>query len=299
MVFVHGFRGFGDSIQLGGESEDGKGFTCEMGIQQLQLDDDGKIINIAQVQPFMVDADAQGMPIWLNELGFDVWFAHYTTGVVGTSPMVENSACLAQQIAEVSGYDAEGKVTIIAASLGGLVSRYYLENEAHFQPYAENVEKIFTLGSPHKGLPIGILVYFAVQLGLDCSVGQAPICDIASSNIRRLNRKDRAPGVEYYFIGGAAPYSNFNKTKNRWIYYFLRLWGSNDGLVLSRSARGIRTHLFDYKIRGITGRLKTNESHAPDIGLNSYTVTRTDGTKSTTYLKCILPVLTGGDPECI
>ncbi|MBV1881191.1 MAG: hypothetical protein KUG82_06135 [Pseudomonadales bacterium] len=299
IVFVHGFRGFANPSQLEEDIAGSEGFNCEMGIQQLRLDDTGAIIDKEILQPYMIDEDDKGMPIWLVESGFDVWFAHYTSNPAGTLPLAENAACLAQQIAEVSGYDAEGKVTIIAASLGGLVSRYYLENEALFHPYADNVEKIFTLGSPHKGLPIGALVYLAEGLGMDCSVGQSPGCEITRKNMRRLNRKKRALGVDYYFIGGEAPKSNFEKKLNQWIYSALRLWGKNDGLVLSRSARGMRSHFFDRKIRGVTGRLLTDESHAPNIGNNSYTAPRTNGAQSKAYLLCVKPVLIGGDIKCV
>lgn len=293
VVLVHGFRGgVGSSSSSNGEGP--LGFSCEMGIQQLRLDENGNIIDKATVQPYMIDQNDQGIPIWLHNDGFEVWFAHYTTSPDGTPPLPEISACVADQIAQVSGNDVDGKVTMISASLGGIVSRYYLEGEALLQPYHGDVEKLFTLGSPHKGMPIDLLVQFGL---VNCDV-QSPMCQVTNSAMEQFNMGHaRAAGVDYYLIGGNAP-SSFVNDENQTIYAVLSVLGNNDALVLTRSALGKKAFLLDYQVAGITGRLETDEVHAPDRGVNSYMTPRENGSQSRAYVECIHPVLTYGTDAC-
>jgi pimeloyl-ACP methyl ester carboxylesterase len=157
VVLVHGFQG-GGALGGSGSGSNGNtnpGFSAEMGITQLKLDENGQIIEKDLMQPYFLDENDEGLPIWLYDLGYDVWFAHYTTGPDVTDSLDESAMNLSVQINQVKDLDSDGKVVLIAASLGGLVSRYYLENT---ELYANNVEAIFTLGTPHKGMPVGMLL---------------------------------------------------------------------------------------------------------------------------------------------
>ncbi|MBK7856662.1 MAG: hypothetical protein IPJ79_18770 [Bacteroidetes bacterium] len=58
-------------------------------------------------------------------------------------------------ITRAYGYSA-GKVDVIAHSMGGLISRYYLQSAAYQQK--EDIHKLITINSPHSGSPCGNLL---------------------------------------------------------------------------------------------------------------------------------------------
>ena len=273
IVLVHGFQG-GGALGGSGSSSTNPGFSAEMGITQLRLDNNGQIIEEDLIQPYFLDENDEGLPIWLYDLGYDVWFAHYTSGPDGTDSLNESAANLSLQISQVKNLDADGKVDIIAASLGGLVSRHYLENT---ELYANDVEAIFTLGTPHKGMPVGLLL----ELGFIDTETQEPIVDITNEAMRTFNEThERAEGVQYYLIGGNAPIAYVD---NKVLYHALKLFGDHDGTVLTGSALGRKKNIFDYEIAGISGRFETDETHGFKVGINPYMGKRSDGSLSTTF----------------
>ena len=303
IVFVHGNAGglpisdissFGSSLgSLGNKDEKDNedeneffGFWCDEGITPLATTD--------------VGLSGSWLGSWLMDEGYDVWVAHYTSNSETTDSIVNNAACIGQQISDVAKYDADGQVTVIAASLGGLVSRYYLEGEAAQYPYQNDVERLFTLGTPNKGMPVDLLV----SLGLiECDTNPA-FCEIRRSHIKKFNQShERAPGVIYNFIGGAAALENVEGVFSA-ISAALSVLGTNDGLALTNSALGRRGNIFDYEIQGPLGRFKTDETHGPGIGLNSYFTPRTDSEGnqiaeySTAYEGCIKPQLAGEFVYC-
>lgn len=277
VVLVHGFQ----------PNDNGGTYACDTGITQYDPAGDPDALGYYMLQ------DGEGIPKWLHEAGFEVWFAHYDTdGPRATGTPEDNAACLADQIAQVRGNDSNGKVVLIGHSLGGIVSRYYLEGEATDRPFVEDVEILFTLGSPHKGVPITAIL----QVFGDFCENNPGACALTVDHMKDFNKNhDRAPGVAYYLIGGDAPLS-YLKPLNKALSALLV--GDNDGLIKVASALGKRLFPLDYKLDGVTGRLETDEVHAIAHGVNSYPVLREDGSRSRAYLECIEPVLTGGTPGC-
>ncbi|MBV1882065.1 MAG: hypothetical protein KUG82_10545 [Pseudomonadales bacterium] len=292
VVFVHGYAGvidlsvstLGSLIQIG-EDIEFSGNWCSDGIT-----------------PYTPDEDDDGILKWLTDDGYQVWLAHYTSNTEFTDSLEINSACIGRQISDIAQYDVDGKVTLISSSLGGVVSRYYLEGAAEDSeeyPYQNDVDRFFTLGSPHKGMPIGLFV----DLGLlDCDANDA-LCDIGVTDLREFNSsRDRAEDVVYNFIGGNASMDNI-KGGALAIASILNPLGDNDGLVFTSSALGREASFSDYEISGIYGRFETDETHAPNIGINAYQSPRIDSEGnltelSTAYSGCIQPQLAGEFEYC-
>ena len=136
---------------------------------------------------------------------FAVYYAHLVTNRCYTAPIETNAAKLKQDIDAVKAETGAKKVILIAHSMGGLVSRAYIEGGE----YAGDVDTLMTFGSPHLGVPISVLagVGYMVSGGGFCNGFQDGLCDfsiagMAAFNQRHFNRRD---GVRYFAISGDAP----------------------------------------------------------------------------------------------
>jgi pimeloyl-ACP methyl ester carboxylesterase len=161
--------------------------------------------------------------------GWDVWIAHVETGPAGTPPIEYNATCLKWQLSQIP--KPNGKVVLIAHSMGGLVSRAYLESNL----YANNVSRLITLGTPHAGTPLGDLYcssnYFRDSAQYDHAACQFSIGGVGNFNSTYSPRRN---GVTYDFIGG-------DKTPFGLIAPVLAILGGqgwNDGVVGAQSSVG-------------------------------------------------------------
>lgn len=139
-VFVHGFMG--------------------LSTQQRECED----------KPFRYDAGTPGdfavvdaserslLATGLHEKGYSVYFAHYRSGFLNTAPLEDSAACLEHQIRSLRPQPTSPKITLLAHSLGGVVSRYYLDRES----YRGDVKTLITYGTPHLGLPNEIAMVLAI-----------------------------------------------------------------------------------------------------------------------------------------
>ena len=91
--------------------------------------------------------------------------------------------------------------------MGGLVSRAYIEGGN----YREDVDTLITFGSPHLGVPVDLVAFFAngVSIGKFCQDYEPGLCDFSVTgillfNLDHLNRKS---GVRYFVVSGNAPLS--------------------------------------------------------------------------------------------
>ena len=181
-----------------------------------------------------------------------------------------------------------------------MVSRYYLEDAAENYPFQDDVEGLVTLGSPHKGMPLDIIVMLGI---MNCDIKPA-YCALTNRKMKSFNQShDRADGVIYNFIGGATPSEYLHEDFTN-LARIISVLGNNDGLALINSSLGRKANRFGYEIQGTVGRFETDESHAPNIGINSYYVPRVDleGNQtsefSTTFSDCIQPLLAGEIVYC-
>lgn len=70
---------------------------------------------------------------------------------------------LKQKIQEVKNKTKVSKVDLVAHSMGGLISRYYIEGNN----YQNDVDQLVTLGTPHKGSPKAYLMWEAGEKGIN------------------------------------------------------------------------------------------------------------------------------------
>lgn len=145
------------------------------------------------------------LPDWFYaDDDYEVYLARLDSGPLYTASIDGNALCLFQQIDAL--YDAAGRqpITIIAHSMGGLVSRACLGYEG----CRSKVRALYTLGTPHGGLNYNFLLrlYLATnweiaEQGL-CLL-QSPLCQFATDQMIFFNRyTPNQDGIRYVFIGG-------------------------------------------------------------------------------------------------
>ncbi len=189
----------------------------------------------APTNPETVTEDYDRVGQLLLDQGYEVYLANWTTSAYRTI-RAEDAAhdCLSPQIASVAGRDSDGKVLLVAHSMGGLVSRAYIEGN----DYDNNVEALVTLGSPHVGVTLGSLIKIATLLnpktsfvkGTICFINPG-LCQLGSDEMRLFNLAHQPQNeVPYLFVGGSG---------GPVYMVFLNLTeGRNDGIVGFRSATG-------------------------------------------------------------
>ena len=212
----------------------------------------------------MMDALWDDMATWLGYDGFDVWVAHWDSAPFPdiTAPLEVSAECLADQIAEVKQRTGQDKVILIAHSMGGLVSRAYLQSDTY--AVRQDVETLITFGSPHAGLfGLGLVAsnsYIGIALGVYC-IAQPAFCQLDPSYMLLFNNRSERNTVDYTFIvgdGAGGPLGGV-----LWL-----LNGPNDGACSTASGTG---NYFSW--RGITSALRhpltpyqTHEDHIREIG---------------------------------
>ena len=177
------------------------------------------------------------LPRWLHDdLGFtDIYEVTLITSF-GHTPRFEDNAeqCLAPQLWSVTG-QGERQAIVIAHSMGGLVSRAYMEDP---RLYKNDMARLITLGSPHVGINWGFLTKILLGswkpefLGAICSVDPGT-CQLSTERVSlfNLSHNTRADNALYDLIGGS---------RTPWPQGWL-LWptdGPNDGVVGLSSATG-------------------------------------------------------------
>lgn len=257
LLVVHGIQTF---------SRDA-GYSCDMGVQSY----------------FNTATTLGDLPSWFtNE--FQVWIAHLDSKPIlqfGSTPSIEaNARCLQTQIEKVYRESGGKKITIIAHSMGGLVTRACLT----LPECRSKVKAVYTLGSPHGGQNLDTLVKVLLALKAPlakdgiCLLQQA-LCQFGSDSMFLFNTLNpNQPEITYTFIGGdATPPFPFG-----WL-----LWpteGRNDGLVGSHSAVGwARTPGLDvygylppsWPKAALPAQYWTDEVHIGDWG-NAYYENRSD-----------------------
>lgn len=141
------------------------------------------------------------------------------------------------------------KVVLVAHSMGGLVSRAYLESDL----YRGDVVALFTLGTPHVGVPVNVLSTWVEVLTLgaisldDYCIAQPVVCQFSDneasnppgfSGIETFNavHSERAAGVYYHLLGGDIGFDDRSLVTCDPLY--LLIPGLNDCIVPLPSAMG-------------------------------------------------------------
>lgn len=111
--------------------------------------------------------DHTALRTWLRDRAITVRIARKG---IEASRRLGAAACLAEFIQDISsahrsaGVGGDGKVVVVAHSMGGLVLRY--ATDSRFVPHEltpEVVPQVVTIGTPHLGAPLGGTVFAAAQ----------------------------------------------------------------------------------------------------------------------------------------
>jgi hypothetical protein len=194
------------------------------------------------------------------------------------TPLIEDNVWqLKDAIDRAKAATGQSKVILVAHSMGGLVSRAYIEG-----PEFENdVSELFTFGTPHQGVPIDYIdfLFHGLPLKTIC-LGQQAVCQFSYYGMRLFNKRYplRVYGVTYHALSGAAPSDG---PFTGWgMASWALLGGWNDGAVHASSGQGLT---------GYVDRKQTDETHGIAIGSRNY-FTR-EGGWSVSRSACLLPVL--------
>ncbi|MDP9315482.1 MAG: hypothetical protein M3R24_32250 [Chloroflexota bacterium] len=201
----------------------------------------------------------------LRDNNYRVYLAFWDTGT-RTPSLGWASNCLRDEIRSKIDEDPDRKVTIIAHSMGGIVSRAYIEGD-YFDDDGYPVDKLITFGSPHTGINASPLL-----LGPSTCVASPALCYVSTQWMLYFNATHRPSGkVPYAFIGGTSPGSSPFKPL-RWTE------GPYDGLIGNASATGhnyIRNPIGALIVRSVGGsdvkRWQNNTSHISQWGTSYFT----------------------------
>ena len=283
IVFVHGFGGLG------------LGMFSGIGCTEL---DKEKRTNPEDADNYFGPLDqllAQARP---------VYFARLVSNRCYTPPFNDNVPYLMEAIDEAKQATGQSKVILVAHSMGGLVSRAYIESSSQ---YRGDVEALFTLGSPHHGVPHDLLTFTAngfaalgdliFDWGTFCEDRQPGMCQFSITDMDIFNQDYVLnPDVKYYFLTGDAPTLSRNPIGLATDVLFL--FRPNDGIVGLDSGKGdsltVNPHVWlnrytndeNHNIFG-TGALYDWPYFGPRWNLLTWT-------NSKTYAECLRPVLVEG-----
>jgi len=180
----------------GGDNDDvyfsyrpGEAPTCERGLAVLVHGWGGSAASFGQ------------LPTWLEEDGYCSYVAD---NITEQKTLADNAQILREEIIKAKGATGVDKVIIIAHSLGGIITRAYVESDL----YQKDVQRVFIFGSPNAGSTLattGIWVIGYWPLAIACDRTPA-LCEITIPAMLRFNAwHSPRSAVPYYLIAGDAP----------------------------------------------------------------------------------------------
>ncbi|RMG97543.1 MAG: alpha/beta fold hydrolase, partial [Chloroflexi bacterium] len=193
IVFVHGIRSLPPNTQLIGCTEADR---------------------TRPTDPAEIDAYFGKLDDTLAQY-YPVFYARLVSNSCYTPSLATNARYLRDSINDAKAQTGADKVILIAHSMGGLVSRAYVESSL----YQYDVEKLITLGSPHQGAPSDVLLFLMASgwpgvttLGAICLDKYPALCEFSFTGMIAFNNQysTRRSGVAYYAISGDAPWNTRN-----------------------------------------------------------------------------------------
>lgn len=231
----------------------------------------------------------------LEQAGYETGFAYLETSPLYTPPLWDNVGNLTDAIDLILDRTGQKKVILIAHSMGGLVSRAYLES--HLFRGRNDVLELFSFGSPHHGVPSDVLLILLAKYAPDglaalCQDFQPAVCEFSITGMALFNllHPDRADGVTYRLISGNAPLSEVEGLSR------VMAWltpGPDDGLVPTASGLG-------RWLSGVYERKDIPEVHGAGSGAHSYFYWSDNPYphSSQSYIQCLRPILVNGQATC-
>lgn len=217
----------------------------------------------------------------LADNGHAVFAAHYNTNHVHTDALVDSGKVLGRQIQEAldvaNAVRAPGgaitRVSLYAHSMGGLVSRAYLEARANKDN--PKVDRLYTFGTPHRGIADGIMNLLGSILvgecqwrpGGGCKVDCARdpgTCQLTESFVTKTF-KERNQRVGHFAFGG---------DRGHFITNAVYGLSPNDTVIALSSSLGINS-----------GRYRVDDAHVTVTIGPTKLVGYMDGEKSLSCIK--------------
>ncbi|TXH70076.1 MAG: hypothetical protein E6Q88_08715 [Lysobacteraceae bacterium] len=215
------------------------------------------------------------------------------TSIAYTPPLLVNAVGLRAAVEEARYLTGQPQAILFAHSMGGLVSRSYVESFL----YRNDVSQVFTFGSPHRGTP--------AITWLACLPNQPAVCEMSKPNMLLFNvTHGQRPGVRYHAIGGDAPmwetrrvcfrifgiricfnvpWPNFNFRNGFGWATGLLIPLPDDALIQTHSSTGMP---------GLLDRMVTQEVHIrPALGHRDYYDWNGNNWSQQAYQNCAHPVL--------
>ncbi len=236
-----------------------------------------------------VKSDFRQMPQWFIDDGFVPFVASYDSSPLSTPSNETNAECLRHQIVKLARQSPTGKIIIIAHSMGGLVTRAYLDGASYQADVevhgGELVETVFFLGTPHQAMAH----HYLLVMNLNCARNprQRGAYEFSSRKfLAEFNQKFRHtnPNIPYYLVGGIRSGDFVGLLSNT---YISMVWGANDGITPVDSAT---------TLEGAFQTAVVDESHMGIVGTPSYFDPKPGSRHSQAYAECIRPVLVDGNP---
>jgi Tol biopolymer transport system component/pimeloyl-ACP methyl ester carboxylesterase len=217
-----------------------------------------------------------GLKQELESKGAYVEYARLNTSPCRSVRIEDNVQPLMDAIDRAKSFSGASKVVVVAHSMGGLVSRAYIEGSK----YREDVSKLFTLGTPHTGVPIST-EWYAIQFApklmnvWEFLGSQLAVEDFKPDVMARFNASHtKRDGVEYHIISGNAP----EGAGLDWLFGAI----ANDGLVPLQSGLGSP---------GTMDRMTTQDTHISKWGADYFS-------KDSAGRQCVVDVLYNGRANC-
>jgi pimeloyl-ACP methyl ester carboxylesterase len=239
----------------------------------------------------------------LAAAGYAPFFATLQTSWSSTPRLEDNVGHVISTIDDAKYTTGQSAVVLVSHSMGGLVSRLYLETSR----YRNDVSQFFSFGSPHRGVP-GLV-------GLACGPNVPGVCDMTVPGMALFNATHvKRAGVDYHAIGGDAPM--FTSTRQCYrvnFFFFHTTWcitwtwpdttfrspagwwaglliaGGDDGLIATCSSIGQPGSGID--------RFITREVHTHGLGNRDY-FDWNGGPSQESYPLCLKRVLIDHAASC-
>lgn len=160
------------------------------------LDPDLEPVDI--IRGFSISEQYQAVLEDLRKFGFEEKKSLFLFPYDWRKSNAEAAGKLAARLDELAAQFAGAEITIVAHSMGGLVSRYYLES-GKFDTGAgfAAVRRLITLGTPHRGAP----------LALSAAVGQEKRLFLSAEQVHRLASDERYPSLYQLLPAASEPFA--------------------------------------------------------------------------------------------
>jgi pimeloyl-ACP methyl ester carboxylesterase len=231
----------------------------------------------------------------LPRQGYRSFDAAIQTDFDWTPALSVNALRVRDRIDEARYTTGQPRVILFGYSMGGLVSRAYVESAL----YRNDVSQMFTFGSPHRGVPS--------LMQLACTRRLPGVCEMTKPGMLLFNlTHGQRPGVAYHVIGGDAPMWRQQQICFRILWRricirsiplpdhdFRNAGGWLMGQIIPDADDGFIQTYSSTGMPGLLDRMTTQEVHSLNLGRRDYFEWESGFVplSQQAYRNCVVPVL--------